>query len=225
MIRAIAFDLDDTLYPEDQFVYSGYRAVSDDVKEKWGVEIYDELVSLFAEGQRGDLFTPVLQRHLEKVNEASIQPLVKIYRQHKPTISPFPETKVVIANLKDSYVLALISDGYLGVQKRKLDALQLRHFFDVIIFSDQWGRRFWKPHQRPYRECAYQLGLDFSAMVYVADNPAKDFVTARQLGMKTIRVKRKGTLHQKVLLSDKFEADHKIASLAELPILLEQMDQ
>lgn len=224
MIQAIVFDLDDTLYPEVQFVYSGYRAVSEEVQGQWGIAIYDELVALFEEGRRGDLFTPVLRRHLGNVKETCVQQLVWTYRQHEPHITPFPEARDVLRRLKVSHSLALISDGYLAVQERKLDALRLCGYLDVVVFSDRWGRDFWKPHSRPYEACARDLGLDPTDLIYVADNPAKDFVTARRLGMGTVRVRREGTLHQKVVLSPQYEADHNINDLTELLALLETWD-
>lgn len=223
MIQAVAFDLDDTLYPEAQFVSSGYRAVSDEVQRQWGVEIYDDLISRFMDGQRGDLFTPVLRRYLGEVQEVYVQQLVRVYQQHEPRINPFPETLEVLSKLMLSYRLGLISDGSLGVQERKLKALQLRHFFNAVVFSDEWGKDFWKPHARPYKACAYRLGVDTTALVYVGDNPVKDFITARQLGIGTVRVQRNGTLHEKVALAPEFEADHRIGHLGELPILLEKV--
>src|SRR5205814_2104697 len=126
--------------------------------------------------------------------------------------------------LKRTYRLALISDGYLAVQERKLEALSLAGYFDAVIFSDELGRDFWKPHPRPFEECMSRLSLAPSAIVYVADNPNKDFKTARQMMMKTVRIRRAGTLHYDVRLSREFEADYEIKSLEEIPLLLESMN-
>ena len=224
MIRAIAFDLDDTLYPEVQFVYSGYRAVSEAVRQQLGFEIDDDLVALFEAGQRGDLFTPVLQMHLGPVEEAFIRQLIEVYRQHKPTLRPFPEVRKVLEELKPSYRLAIVSDGWLGVQDRKLQALQIRPYFDVVVFSDKWGRDCWKPHPYAYEECARLLSLNPTSMVYVGDNPTKDFIAPCMMGMKTIRVRRTGTLHYHVHLPSEFEADYEASNLEGIPALLQVME-
>ena len=225
MIRAVAFDLDDTLYPEVEFVYSGYLAVSEAVHKQLGFEIYDELVALFEEGQRWDLFTPALRKHLRMVEESYVQQLVKIYREHIPRIHPFPEVWKVLDKLKSSYHLAIISDGLLGVQERKLQVLHIGRYFDEVVFSDKWGQDFWKPHPRSYEECARRLSLDPASMVYVGDNPNKDFVTPHRIGIKTIRVRRIGTLHWQVRLSPKFEADYETDNLKEIPALLQLMER
>ena len=224
MIRAVVFDLDDTLYPEVEFVYSGYRIVSEAVYKQWGFKIYDELVALFEEGQRGDLFTPVLRKHLRIVKESYVQQLVKIYRQHIPRIHPFPEVLKVLDKLKPLYRLAIISDGLLSVQERKLRVLGIGHYCDEIIFSDKWGQNFWKPHPWPYEECVRRLFLEPASMVYVGDNPNKDFVTPRRIGMKTVRVRRIGTLHWQVRLSPEFEADYEISDLGKILTLLQSME-
>ena len=224
MIQAVIFDLDDTLYPEVEFVYSGYRAVSEKVREQLGFEICGELMTLFETGQRGDLFTPVLRTHLGAVEEEYVRALVSVYRQHRPAIAPFPEARGVLDLLRGRYRMAIISDGYLDVQKRKLEALEIDRYFDPVVFSDEWGRDFWKPHSRPYEECMRRLSLAPSTIVYVGDNPTKDFVTARRLMMRTIRVRRPGTLHYDVRLPSDFEADYETDSLDGIPALLDSMN-
>ena len=91
MIRAIAFDLDDTLYPEQEFVFSGYRAVADEVSKTHGFDIYPDLIARFTIGERGDLFTPTLTAHLGFVEEDYVQLLVAAYRQHEPVVALYPE--------------------------------------------------------------------------------------------------------------------------------------
>ncbi len=224
MIQAVVFDLDDTLFPEEEYVYSGYRAVSKAVNETFSLQIYDDLIDLFQTGMHAQAFDLALRRHMKSVQESYLLTLVQVYREHEPDIHLFREVVAVLDDLKDRYHLALISDGHLAVQERKLQRLNLSHYFAPIVFSDQWGREFWKPHVRPFQECARQLNLTPAAMVYVGDNPAKDFVTARKLGMITVRVRRPGTLHYLVPPNPGFESDHEIGCLDELQPLLNTLE-
>lgn len=217
MIQGVAFDLDDTLYPEEAFVMSGYRAVSKSVEAEHGVAVFDDLAALFRTGRRGDLFTPVLRRRLGAVDEAYVKTLVEVYRGHRPRIEPFLGAEETLRDLATDFRIGLISDGIAEVQDRKLAALGLRGYFDAVVFSGAFGREFWKPHPRPYRACAGRLGLPPSRMLYVGDNPAKDFVTARELGMATIRVRRPGTLHHAVNAARGYEADVTVGDIAEIP--------
>ena len=157
LILAVAFDLDDTLYPEQEYVFSGYRAVSEVINNQVGLQVYDDLVDLFQSGKHARAFELALRARQEDVTEAYLLSLVEVYRRHEPNLNPFPEVTTVLKKLKTRYRLALISDGVQAVQKRKLAGLKIEHVFDAVVFSDQWGRNFWKPHPRPYEECARKL--------------------------------------------------------------------
>lgn len=186
--QAIVFDLDDTLYPERDYVLSGFRAVA-----MWAETHLDipaeqgstELQQLFAQGVRGDTFNRWLLSH--GIDGADLTPqLVQVYREHTPTLTPFPGMPQLLDRLRDRYRLGIVSDGYLAVQQRKLAALGLADYFDVVVFSDQLGREAWKPSTRPFETVLERIGVASEASVYVADNPKKDFLGARRAGMATI---------------------------------------
>jgi putative hydrolase of the HAD superfamily len=52
--------------------------------------------------------------------------------------------------------------------------------------------------------------------VYVADNPAKDFVAPRALGWATVRVRRAGSLHQRVESGP--DVDREVTDLGDLAV-------
>lgn len=221
--QAAIFDLDDTLYPEHDYVLSGFRAVSAWAETHLGipaVQGFMELKALLDAGVRGNTFDRWLASHQIPVNGA-IQELVHIYRNHQPTLTPFPEVPALLASLKDTYRLGLLSDGYLEVQQRKLYALNLTHYFDAIVFSDEWGREAWKPSVKPFKEILARLGTEAGASIYVGDNPIKDFLGARQLGMFTIWVKRpEGFYTSKQPPTAKHAPDLTLESLVELKAFL-----
>jgi len=57
------------------------------------------------------------------------------------------------------------------------------------------GRESWKPSPAGYRRIAEQLGVAHAACAYVADNPAKDFLTPNALGWRTVQWRREGQIH------------------------------
>lgn len=189
--RAIVFDLDDTLYPERDYVLSGFRAVAawaeDHLKIPAGLG-FVELKNLFDEGVRGDTFNRWLAAHHFPIDDLVAQ-LVRVYRHHEPVLAPFPGVPELLASLHQHYRLGLLSDGHLAVQQRKLAALGLGFYFDAVVFSDEWGRDAWKPSSRPFEIVLQRLGVAGTQAVYVADNPDKDFFGARQVGMWTVRVR------------------------------------
>jgi putative hydrolase of the HAD superfamily len=118
--------------------------------------------------------------------------------------------------------LALLTDGHLKVQQRKVAALGIADHFQATVYSDRFGREGWKPSPLPYERISKELRCAPSECAYVGDNPAKDFVTARQLNWFTIRVRRPGGEHFAVQLDTAHEADTEIANLRQLePIIVD----
>jgi putative hydrolase of the HAD superfamily len=191
-LQAIVFDLDDTLYPERDFVLSGFQAVANWGAANLGIDEdkgYQTLFKLYSEGVRNDTFDRWLAIH-DVDRSDLVSQLLDIYRQHTPIVSPFPEVIELLTTLAPSYKIGLVSDGYLAVQQRKWLALGLDNFFDAVVFSDSLGRENWKPSMAPFKLVLERLNIAPEFSVYIGDNPRKDFFGARQLGMQTIQVKR-----------------------------------
>jgi putative hydrolase of the HAD superfamily len=220
---AVIFDLDDTLYPERDYVLSGFQAVARQCCSELGIsaeQAFAELRSLFAQGVRADTFNRWLAMHGR--TEAPLVPrLVDVYRQHRPAIRPFPEIPALLARLRPRYRIGLLSDGYLGVQQRKFAALGCGGYFDAVVFSDTWGRSAWKPSAIPYEAAMRLLGVPPGAAVYVADNPRKDFLGARRSGMRSIRLRvPEGEYTALEPETAEHAPDHTVTSLAELGVIL-----
>ena len=76
MIKAIIFDLDDTLYPEYEYVKSGFLTVSSLLKEKFGIEDgYEKLLAAFAHDTK-NVFDAVLQEENVAFDDKDISELV-----------------------------------------------------------------------------------------------------------------------------------------------------
>jgi putative hydrolase of the HAD superfamily len=225
-LRAVVFDLDDTLYPEREYVLSGFREVAAwseahlDLAEE---SSYKELEALFLSGLRGNIFDVWLASH-SLIEDSLISTLVRVYREHEPAIGPFPEIPSILQGLKAGYRLGLLSDGWLGVQRRKLAALKLSRYFDCIVFSDEWGREAWKPNVHCFNMLLERLAISAAEAVYVGDNPTKDFLGARKAGLDTIWIRRPGLLYTHL---EPATADHKpnisITSILELDSALHQL--
>jgi len=64
-IRALLFDLDDTLYDEKQFVRSGFKEVAKFIDDKFNINkkiFYKILIDIFNNGSRGNIFNLALER-------------------------------------------------------------------------------------------------------------------------------------------------------------------
>ncbi len=128
-IKGVVFDMDDTLYPEKDFVFSGYRAVSEYVFNDFGIDVESRLQSLFAGGMRGDLFSNVLKHYQLEFDENYVLKLVSIYRTHSPSIRPYVDIQALNTLKNNGILLGVLTDGWLSVQQNKLDALGIKNLF------------------------------------------------------------------------------------------------
>jgi putative hydrolase of the HAD superfamily len=201
-LQAVIFDLDDTLYPERQYMRSGLRRTAEMLclfsgrSDEQARRYADWMWRQFQAGRRGDLFDAMLRRFRLPVTQFNVKCMVGWYRQHRPAIRSYPGTKRMLAELRASGLkLGLLSDGYLPAQPYKLEVLKLAGCFDAVVLTEELGREFWKPSPRGFRLISRRLKVPGRACAYVADNPAKDFVAPNELGWLTIQWRRPGQLH------------------------------
>lgn len=217
MKKVLVFDLDDTLFPEHEFVRSGFQAVANWLEQKYSITNFFAVASnLFKQGIRGKVFNLALEEMGVKCDQEIITELLQVYREHFPKISLHDDAKCAISYFHGQKKLAIITDGYLRVQQNKVQALRLETDFDWILYTDFYGKDCWKPSPISYLKVMEWSQASGSECVYVGDNPSKDFVTAKQLDWLTIQICRESGEYANVIISDCYKADLKIQSLIDL---------
>ncbi len=193
----VVFDLDDTLYPERDYIRSGYRHVARFLREDRGTDqrYEDWLWEHFLGGQASGAFDALNERFDLSLEHEDILRLVDIYRRHQPEIQPFPGIPVLLERLKKKFHLGLLSDGFLPAQQFKLDALGIESLFDTVVFTEAMGRSAWKPSPAGFEKVSADLSVPHHCCVYVSDNPAKDFVAPNELGWLSVQYRREGQIH------------------------------
>lgn len=219
-IEAILFDLDDTLYPEIDYVISGFRFVSSILEAKKRIDAgaaFDEMLALFEEGARGNIFNQALTHFGCDYSAACIDELVQAYRDHPPDILLPRTTRLVLEQLRAARLrLGIITDGFAQAQRHKIGALMLDMVVDLIVYTDDWGRDFWKPNTFGYVAAARELSLEPASIVYVGDNPSKDFFGAKRIGMFTVQTNEWHPERHGETVDASYAADIEIDRLSEL---------
>lgn len=221
MIKAIVFDLDDTLISEREYIDSGFRHLSKLLCGKLGrqaTEVFDTLQNLFSDDPK-NVFNRLFESAGVSYTDDIIKNCVEEYREHLPLIHYYEDVLPCVNHLKAQGIkTGVITDGYSIAQRQKIRAVRANEYFDEIIVTDELGREFWKPHARSFEIMRERLEVDFSEMVYVGDNPEKDFYIGSVLPIMTIRIHREGVYKSRNYLNNIKE--HKtIYSLDEISLL------
>ena len=227
MVSCVVFDMDDTLYEEIDYCKSGFRAVAgaiangvDCAETEPCEDVYNALWSQFMAGNRTSTFNAALEQFGIAYDEELIARLIKIYREHYPSITLPADSETVLKSLQTKYRLALLTDGYMPAQRLKVQALDIDKYFECIVYTEELGRQYWKPSAAGFEKIQKAFDVEGENCVYVADNPAKDFVAPNKLGFKTIQVNRPGRVHHEQAPNESSKADYVVDDIREVVILL-----
>lgn len=191
-LKAVVFDLDDTLYSEKEYVRSGYRKIEEILPEV--TDTYEKLWRLFEAGK------PAIDELLkmEKLESESLKKrCLDVYRNQIPDIHLYNGVAEMLHELRNNGMkLGIITDGRPEGQRAKLHVLQLESMVDAVIVTDELGgSKFRKPNPTAFELMREKLGVAYEEMCYVGDNVGKDFTAPQQLGMRAIHFLNKDGLY------------------------------
>jgi putative hydrolase of the HAD superfamily len=211
----VVFDLDDTLYAEQDYQTSGIKAVCDTLLTLYGLNITNELLAARDKGIR-DLWGEACA--LLKLPHSASESMLWTYRLHSPDIRLAEGASALVALCKQhSKQVAILTDGRAATQRLKLQALGLSDVPSYI--SEEHASN--KPDDKRFRLIMADYPADH--YVYIADNPVKDFIAPNALGWHTIGLAyRDGNIHPYTLSDIPLDAlpSHWVESLNDVEALL-----
>jgi putative hydrolase of the HAD superfamily len=183
----VVFDLDDTLYSEMDYVLSGYKFLAELIEKLYSKNTYQSFLEALKINE-ADVFSYVIRVH--ELPKTLKQHLILAYRYHVPAIKLHAGAITILENLKSKNVpMYLITDGRGITQRLKITSLGIESFFVKIFVSEEVGAG--KPEPDSFIAIK-ELHPDQS-IVYVADNPKKDFISPNKLGWSSIGILNKET--------------------------------
>ena len=217
MLKAVFFDIDDTLFDTSEFAMLARKAALNVMIDAGlpltSTEAYDLLREIIAQkGSNYDRHFNVLTKTVFGEEKPLLIALGMItYHNVKfALLRPFPHTTSTLINLKSKgYRLGVISNGITIKQWEKLIRLGIHHFFDEVVTSDEVG--FEKPNGRIFELALNRMGCQGEMSVMIGNKFNEDIMGAVNAGMSAILVNSELTPEEKELI-EKEKLDVKVIS-------------
>ncbi|MFF1682801.1 HAD family hydrolase [Streptomyces sp. NPDC058256] len=229
-IKALVWDVDDTLFDytgADRAGMRGHLAVEglldgyesvEQALSRWR-EITDVQWARFAagesdwQGQRRDRVREFLG---EPLSDAEADGWFQRYAGHyEAAWALFSDVLPALDALAASHRHAVLSNSSLHNQDRKLRVLGVRDRFETVLCAAELGVS--KPAEAAFHAACESLGLPPHQVAYVGDHPEIDGRGAADAGLLSIWIDRGGA---HTAPEGGPRGPHRIASLAELPVIL-----
>jgi len=202
-LRAVLFDIDDTLYSTTQFARSARRnavramiAAGLDVPEEVVLKELDEVLLEFSSNydhHYDQLLRRLRPRSLQRTNPALVVAAgVAAYHDTKfRELKPFDDVIPLLSALRAAGVVTgIITHGWTTKQSEKIVRLGLLPHLEprAVFISEQLGIS--KPNPKIYALALRDLELEAPEAMYVGDSPSHDVTPPKSLGMKATWARR-----------------------------------
>ncbi|RMH68395.1 MAG: TIGR02253 family HAD-type hydrolase [Gemmatimonadetes bacterium] len=232
MLKAIFFDIDDTLYSTSDFAREARRnsvqamiQAGLNMAEEDCIRELNEVVTEFGSNydrHYNKLLLRIPRKYYAHANPAIIVAAgVVAYHQTKAEkFRPFEDVVDVLDRLsKTSLILGVITAGLTTKQSEKLVRLNLHAYFrpQAIFITEEMG--IWKPNPKLYLRACQHLNLPCEECMYVGDRATHDIDPANAVNMRTVHLIRSGKYNEQ---EGKTTPDHVIHSMWDLVTILRE---
>ncbi len=183
-IKAIAFDIDGTLYPNWKMklnsvpfflrhprVIYNFGEIRKEIRK---VETIDDFYKTQA-ALLGDALSIDANKALKLIDSVFYTKWERTFSR----IKPFSNIKMVVESLRAKGLkTAVLSDFPIG---EKLGYFGLDNLWDVEVFSEQSG--YLKPDRRPFLFLSEKLGLKPEEIIYIGNSYSYDVIGSKNAGM------------------------------------------
>ncbi len=218
MIKAILFDLDNTLYSEKHYFLKSYRYICD--KLNLNNDVYRYMIKEYFHDGEKDLFDKVINKFNLSINIKD--QMITYYRNADIKLKLFKDTEVIFNN---NFKIAIITNGGKATQQNKINILNLNKYFEpIIIAGEYFTKDKWKPSKECFRLCLKKMGLKPENVIYVGDKFEKDVQGAFNASIIPVHLLRKSKINlEKKYKDNKFY--YQINSLYQINNIIKELER
>lgn len=225
-IKAISFDLDDTLWDcapviarAEQCLYEWLCEQTPRITHHYSLSGVKSFLSQFAEAHpEYRIDVTFLRKEALKALFSTCdyprdlaEPAFECFYQARSDVVLYSDAIPVLQALKSRYKLAALTNG-----NANLTQIGIAHLFnDIQAASINLSP---KPHRAMFDKTASALGVELGEILHVGDNPATDIFGGQAAGTMTVWFNQYNSEWPAHLIG----ADFEIQTLSELPSLLPQ---
>lgn len=209
-IKAVLFDLDDTLWPivpvierAENILFDWLSAHVPAVADRFSIE------SLRARRRELMAADPVYQLDLRRLRHAGlteaflsagedvalVDQAMEVFSKARNQVTPFGDVLPALERLRERVALGSVSNGVAD-----LEAIGMAHYFQVSVAAHRVGRA--KPDAAIFHAACEAIGVAPQEAVYVGDDPLLDVQGAQQAGLRGIWINRAELVPKRVLPAD-----------------------
>lgn len=199
MIKAVIFDIDNTLYSYDNAHRHGWEALLGYVRAQFGM---DEAEFSRETAKAAEQVKTQLGAECAALHNRALRFQIFLERNHLPIAhaeamdalywdtlirhaEPSPGILPCLERLKQAgFTLGIGTDMTLIYQLKKLNKLQMLPFFDFIVSSEEANTE--KPDPKLFRLCAMKAGVSPEECLFIGDSLKKDVLGPRAAGMQSV---------------------------------------
>ncbi len=225
-MKAIIFDLDDTLYDCTGSLLEASRKRAAKAMVDAGLSCTEEEAYLLQKelSEKYGPYYPVFNEisNKFKMGHELIRSAVKAYNSNEVTdIQLFPDVVPTLKKLaQEKYKLFLLSTGIYERQHKKIELLDLKPYFDEIIINDQEVGLLMEDC---FEAIVRKYSLSPQDVVVVGDRVRGELRIAKSKGMVTVQMLH-GRFKEETAYDSSNKPDYKIKRFFQLPTLLKLKD-
>ncbi|GIK22983.1 MAG: haloacid dehalogenase [Ignavibacteriota bacterium] len=192
---SIIFDLDDTIYPEIEYLKLAYKYVACQIclVEKLHFNLSDEiqnyLIETFIKNGRLGLFQKLINNfNLKRISIEEMVSFLHSVPLKENSIKVFPQIRSLITNHLNKKQKIILTNGNPYQQINKFYALDIPCKNDFkLFFASKSGKALEKPNPFYAEKIIKEFSLDKSKVIYIGDSFI-DFITAKNANIKFLDV-------------------------------------
>lgn len=190
MLKAVIFDLDQTLIDflrmkklasdaaASAMVKAGLKMPVKTARKR----LFEIYLKIGIESNK--VFSKFLKEN-SMYSDRIVAAAINAYLKSKySNIKPYSKVPFVLKILKrKGFKLGIATDAPRIKAYQRLDAMKIADLFDAIVGFEDTGKK--KPSILPFKVVLKKLKLKSSEVIMVGDNPKRDIMGAKRLGIKT----------------------------------------